>query len=69
MENVDDNIFWSSRAIRFYRFCLRCVNSFTEKKIYSFPFSFYVLYILPLKVTMGEQRVVVFDSDSETRRY
>lgn len=69
VETVDDYIFGFSKAIRIYRFCLRYVYS--SPWLYtgwSFPFLSDVLEVLSFNVT-GEQRVVVIDSDSETRRY
>lgn len=63
VENVDDYIFGFSKAIRTYRFCLRHVYGSPW-----FPFLSDVLEVLSFNVT-EEQRVVVIDSDSETRRY
>lgn len=69
VENEDDYIFGFSKAIRVYRFCLRYVYGSPWLNIgWSFPFLSDELEVLSFNVT-GEQRIVVIDSDSETRRY
>lgn len=69
VKNVDSYIFGFSKTIRIYRFCLRYVYDSLWLNIrWSSPFLSDVLEVLSFNVT-GEQRVVVIDSDSETRRY